>query len=56
MLKKYPAYHIVNLDKLTYAGNLDNLKDVEANPNYTFIKVTYVMLRWYPVLLKEWMR
>ena len=38
MLKKYPDYHIVNLDKLTYAGNLDNLKDVEANPNYTFIK------------------
>ena len=38
MLKKYSDYHIVNLDKLTYAGNLDNLKDIEANPNYTFIK------------------
>jgi len=38
MLKKYPDYHIVNLDKLTYAGNLDNLKDVEGHPNYTFIK------------------
>lgn len=38
MFKKYPDYHIVNLDKLTYAGNLDNLKDVEGHPNYTFIK------------------
>ena len=38
MLKKYPDYHIVNLDKLSYAGNLDNLKDVEGHPNYTFIK------------------
>jgi len=37
-LKKNPADTIVNLDKLTYAGNLDNLKDVEKNPNYSFIK------------------
>ena len=37
-VKKYPDYHIVNLDKLTYAGNLENLKDVEAEPNYTFVK------------------
>ena len=37
-VKKYPGYHIVNLDKLTYAGNLANLKDVEAEPNYTFVK------------------
>ena len=35
---KYPDYHIVNLDKLTYAGNLVNLKDVENCPNYTFVK------------------
>ncbi|SHF44573.1 dTDP-glucose 4,6-dehydratase [Bacteroides faecichinchillae] len=35
---KYPDYHIINLDKLTYAGNLANLKDIEANPNYTFVK------------------
>ena len=35
---KYPDYHIVNLDKLTYAGNLANLKDIEAEPNYTFVK------------------
>lgn len=38
MVNKYPDYHIYNLDKLTYAGNLENLKDVEAKPNYTFIK------------------
>ena len=37
-VKKYPGYHIVNLDKLTYAGNLANLKDIEAEPNYTFVK------------------
>src|SRR5438105_15648624 len=37
-LNKYPNYQIVNLDKLTYAGNLANLKDVENNPNYLFVK------------------
>ena len=35
---KYPAYRIVNLDKLTYAGNPANLADVEGRPNYTFVK------------------
>lgn len=38
MMEKYPDYKIVNLDKLTYAGNLENLKSVENNPNYAFIK------------------
>ncbi len=37
-VNKYPDYTIVNLDKLTYAGNLENLKDIENAPNYTFIK------------------
>jgi len=37
-VKKYPDYHIFNLDTLTYAGNLENLKDIEDNSNYTFIK------------------
>jgi dTDP-glucose 4,6-dehydratase len=37
-VKKYPNYNIVNLDKLTYAGNLENLKDVEHSANYTFVK------------------
>jgi dTDP-glucose 4,6-dehydratase len=35
---KYPDYHIVNLDKLTYAGNLENLKDIEQSANYEFVK------------------
>lgn len=35
---KYPDYHIINVDKLTYAGNLANLKDIENAPNYTFVK------------------
>jgi len=38
MLRKYPDYEIVNLDKLTYAGNLANLKDLEDNPRYSFVK------------------
>ncbi len=38
ILKKYPDYEIINLDKLTYAGNLKNLSDVENNPNYKFVK------------------
>ena len=38
IIKKYPDYKIINLDKLTYAGNLDNLKDIENNFNYTFVK------------------
>ena len=37
-VNKYPDYRIVNLDALTYAGNLENLKDIETAPNYTFVK------------------
>jgi dTDP-glucose 4,6-dehydratase len=37
-VNKYPGYHIYNLDKLTYAGNLANLRDIENKSNYTFIK------------------
>lgn len=37
-VNKYPDYHIICLDKLTYAGNLANLKDIEDAPNYTFVK------------------
>ncbi|MCH5219357.1 MAG: dTDP-glucose 4,6-dehydratase [Muribaculaceae bacterium] len=37
-VNKYPGYNIINLDKLTYAGNLANLKDIEDRPNYKFIK------------------
>jgi len=38
ILEKYPDYQIINLDKLTYAGNLDNLKDIEKDPHYRFVK------------------
>ncbi|MBI5598567.1 MAG: dTDP-glucose 4,6-dehydratase [Deltaproteobacteria bacterium] len=38
MVKKYPDFRVVNLDRLTYAGNLENLRDVEGRPNYTFVK------------------
>lgn len=38
ILKKYPDYEIINLDKLTYAGNLKNLSDIENNPRYKFVK------------------
>jgi len=37
-IKKYPEYHIINLDLLTYAGNLSNLKEIEDNKRYTFVK------------------
>lgn len=36
--KKYPEYHVINIDKLTYAGDLNNLKDCENDPNYTFVQ------------------
>ncbi|OGX24241.1 MAG: dTDP-glucose 4,6-dehydratase [Omnitrophica WOR_2 bacterium RIFCSPHIGHO2_02_FULL_45_21] len=38
ILNRYPSYKIINLDILTYAGNLDNLKDIVNNRNYTFVK------------------
>ena len=37
-LQYYPDYRMVNLDKLTYAGNPANLKDIEKNPRYRFVK------------------
>jgi dTDP-glucose 4,6-dehydratase len=38
LVNKYPSYQIINLDNLTYAGNLDNVKDLENKANYTFVK------------------
>ena len=38
-VNKYPEYRIINLDKLTYAGNLENLKDIEDRPNYKFVRM-----------------
>ena len=37
-VNKYPNYQIINMDKLTYAGNLGNLKDIQDSSNYTFVK------------------
>lgn len=44
-IQKYPDYHIINLDCLTYAGNLENLKDVESAENYTFVKADITQLQ-----------
>ena len=38
-VNKYPQYKIINLDKLTYAGNLENLRDIEGKSNYKFVKM-----------------
>lgn len=38
MLKEHPKYKVINIDALTYAGNLENLKDIDSNNNYTFMK------------------
>ena len=43
-VNKYPTYSIINFDKLTYAGNLENLRDVEHKSNYTFVKGRYLRL------------
>jgi dTDP-glucose 4,6-dehydratase len=52
-VNKYPGYKIVNLDKLTYAGNLNNLKDVESKPNYEFVKGDIVDESFILELFKE---
>ena len=52
MLKKYPDYQIINLDKLTYDGNPANLKDLENNPNCSFVKGDI----YDPVIVNEVMK
>jgi dTDP-glucose 4,6-dehydratase len=52
-VKNYPEYSIVNLDKLTYAGNLANLKDIENAPNYKFVKGDIVDLKFIQQLFAE---
>src|SRR5574340_1721846 len=37
-ISRYPEHSLINLDNLTYAGNLENLKDIEGHPNYSFLK------------------
>ena len=46
MVEKYPNYQIINLDKLTYAGNLENIKDIENAENYAFEKGDIVDLEF----------
>ena len=53
-VNKYPDYHIVNLDKLTYAGNLANLKDIEDCPNYTFVRADIAELDEMRRIIKEY--
>jgi len=53
LVNKYPNYNIINLDKLTYAGNLENIKDVEQKSNYTFIKGDIVALELLRKIFKE---
>lgn len=53
-VNKYPDYRIVNLDKLTYAGNLANLKDIEDRPNYTFVKADIADLDEMRRIIKEY--
>ena len=52
-VNKYPEYRVVNLDKLTYAGNLANLKDIENKPNYRFVKMDICDFNGVYQLMKE---
>ena len=52
-VNKYPEYNIINLDKLTYAGNLANLKDVEDKPNYKFVKMDICDFDTFYKLMQE---
>lgn len=53
-VNKYPEYRIINVDKLTYAGNLENLKDIENAPNYLFIKADICDYDTMLTLMKEY--
>lgn len=50
---KYPDCHIINVDKLTYAGNLENLKDIEHAPNYSFVKADICDFDFMLSLMRE---
>jgi len=52
-VKNYPQYNIINLDKLTYAGNLANLKDIEHEANYKFVKGDIVDIAFINELFKD---
>jgi|TARA_B110000483_G_scaffold9477_1_gene11253 dTDP-glucose 4,6-dehydratase len=50
---QYPEYSIINLDKLTYAGNLENIKDIDQSPNYTFVKGDITDLEQMRFVIKD---
>ncbi len=52
-VNKYPEYKIINLDKLTYAGNLENLKDIDGKPNYRFVKMDICDFESFFQLMKD---
>jgi dTDP-glucose 4,6-dehydratase len=52
-VKKYPEYHIINLDALTYAGNLENLRDIEGAENYEFLKADITNIADVEALFKS---
>ena len=54
LVNKYPNYHIVNMDVLTYAGNLENLRDIEAKENYTFVKCDICDLKKVSQIFEEY--
>ncbi len=52
-VNKYPEYRIINLDKLTYAGNLSNLSDIEDRPNYRFVRMDVCDFEGFSALMRE---
>ena len=54
LVNKYPKYHIINMDALTYAGNLENLKDIEHKENYTFVKCDICDLKKVKTVFNEY--
>ena len=54
LVNKYPKYHIINMDVLTYAGNLENLKDIENKENYTFVKCDICDLKKVKTIFNEY--
>ena len=54
LVNKYPDYHIINMDVLTYAGNLENLKDIEHKENYTFVKCDICDLKKVKTVFNEY--
>ena len=54
LVNKYPYYNVINMDKLTYAGNLENLKDIENKENYTFVKCDICDIKKVKTIFNEY--